>query len=215
MVLVPSSALWDSTPPVWRCWRHGLDALWINWLWGAKGVVRSCCHDIMRHLENQRCWIFLEWPDDVCSLLSRVSLISGLLLIQNSEEILVSFSLHHLRASWWRYGMTGGGGAAEVRSGRRTMFAPGVGIPLLPGRLVLMLLLLSASWPTTSQACPGLLASTSGCSCTEERSKAHGVQSLGRRVSCSKEELSEPPDPSLLPNRTATLWVSTVHCNLN
>lgn len=82
MVLVPSSALWDSPPPVWRCWRHGLDALWINWLWGAKGVVRPCCYDIMRHLENQRCWIFLEWPDDVCSLLSSVSLISGLLLIQ-------------------------------------------------------------------------------------------------------------------------------------
>lgn len=101
--------------------------------------------------------------------------------------------------------MTGGGGAAEVRSSRRTMFAPGVGIPLLPGRLVLMLLLLSASEPRFSQACPGLLASTSGCSCTDERSKAHSVQTVGRRVSCSKEELSEPPDASLLPNRTVTL----------
>uniref|UniRef100_A0A4W6G7X6 Adhesion G protein-coupled receptor A2 n=1 Tax=Lates calcarifer TaxID=8187 RepID=A0A4W6G7X6_LATCA len=101
--------------------------------------------------------------------------------------------------------MTGGGGAAEVRSSRRTMFAPGVGIPPLPGRLVLMLLLLSASEPRLSRACPGLLASTSGCSCTDERSKAHGVQALGRRVSCSKEELTEPPDPSLFPNRTVTL----------
>ncbi|KAM9858250.1 adhesion G protein-coupled receptor A2 [Aulostomus maculatus] len=104
--------------------------------------------------------------------------------------------------------MTGGGGAAEVRSSRRTMFAPGVGIPLLPGRVVLMLLLLSASEPWLSQACRGLLASTSGCSCTDERSKTHGVQAVGRRVSCSKEELSEPPDASLLPNRTVTLILS-------
>ncbi|KAK2837475.1 hypothetical protein Q5P01_014687 [Channa striata] len=101
--------------------------------------------------------------------------------------------------------MTGGGGAAEVRPSRRTMFAPGVGIPPLPGRLVLMLLLLSASEPTFSQACPGLLASSSGCSCKDERSKAHGVQAVGKRVSCSKEELTEPPDVSLLPNRTVTL----------
>ncbi|XP_060927586.1 adhesion G protein-coupled receptor A2 [Limanda limanda] len=105
--------------------------------------------------------------------------------------------------------MTGGGGAAEVRSSRRTMFAPGVGIPLLPGRVVLMLLLLlAASGPRLCQACPGLLASTSGCSCTDERSKAHGAQALGRRVSCTKEELTEPPDPSLMPNRTVTLIMS-------
>uniref|UniRef100_A0A669BK83 Adhesion G protein-coupled receptor A2 n=1 Tax=Oreochromis niloticus TaxID=8128 RepID=A0A669BK83_ORENI len=94
--------------------------------------------------------------------------------------------------------MTGGWGAAEVRSSRRTMFAPGVGIPLLPGRLVLMLLLL----PRLSQACPGLLASTSGCSCAEERPKLHSVQAVGIRVSCSKGELTELPDPGLLPNRT-------------
>ncbi|XP_041856309.1 adhesion G protein-coupled receptor A2 [Melanotaenia boesemani] len=104
--------------------------------------------------------------------------------------------------------MTGGGGAAEVRSRRRTMFAPGIGIPLLPGHLVLMLLLLSASELRLSQACPGLLASTSGCSCTEERSKAHGVQAVGRRVSCSKAELVDLPDAGLLPNRTVTLILS-------
>ncbi|XP_028270663.1 adhesion G protein-coupled receptor A2 [Parambassis ranga] len=103
--------------------------------------------------------------------------------------------------------MTGGGGAAEVRSSRRTMFAPGVGIPLLPGRLVLMLLLLLSSYEF-SHACPGLLASTSGCSCTDDRSKAHGVQPVGKRVSCSKEELTELPDVSLLPNRTVTLILS-------
>lgn len=101
--------------------------------------------------------------------------------------------------------MTGGGGAAEVTSSRGTMFAPGVGNCLPPGRLVLMLFLLSASEPRLSQACPGLLASTSGCSCTGERSKAHGVQAVGRRVSCSKEELSEPLESGLLPNRTVTL----------
>lgn len=102
--------------------------------------------------------------------------------------------------------MTGGGGAAEVTSSRRTMVAPGVGIPLLPGLLVLMLLLLSQAGPATSGACPGLLASTGGCSCADERPKAHGVaQALGRRVTCSKEELTEPPDGSLLPNRTVTL----------
>ncbi|KAM6930340.1 adhesion G protein-coupled receptor A2 isoform 2-T3 [Xenentodon cancila] len=104
--------------------------------------------------------------------------------------------------------MTGGGGAAEVRSRPGTMFAPGVGILLLSGRLVLMLLLLSASEPRLSQACSGLLASTSGCSCTDERTKAHSVQAVGRRVSCSKEELLELPDASLLPNRTITLILS-------
>ncbi|KAF7199982.1 adhesion G protein-coupled receptor A2 isoform X1 [Nothobranchius furzeri] len=102
--------------------------------------------------------------------------------------------------------MTGGGGAAEVRTRRRTMFA--FGIPWLPGRLVLMLLLLSASETRLSQACPGLLAATSGCSCSEERSKAHGVQPMGKRVSCSKEELVELPDGSLFPNRTVTLILS-------
>ncbi|CAN9513393.1 unnamed protein product [Ophioblennius macclurei] len=104
--------------------------------------------------------------------------------------------------------MTGGGGAAEVRSSRRTMFAPGVGIPPLPGRLVLMLLLSVASEPGPSRACPGLLASTSGCSCTEERSKGHGVQAAGRRVSCSKDDMTDIPDASLLPNRTITLLLS-------
>ncbi|KAM4616137.1 adhesion G protein-coupled receptor A2 [Polymixia lowei] len=86
------------------------------------------------------------------------------------------------------------------------MFVPGVGIPL-PGRLLLMLLLLSASDSRLSQACPGLISSS--CSCTDERSKAHTtLATLGRRVSCSKEELSETPDASLLPNRTVTLILS-------
>ncbi|XP_028312511.1 adhesion G protein-coupled receptor A2 [Gouania willdenowi] len=89
------------------------------------------------------------------------------------------------------------------------MFAPGWGIPQPPGRVVLMLMmLLLASELRLSQTCPGLLTSTSGCSCTDERSKGHGVQTVGRRVSCNKEELTEVPDASLLPNRTVTLILS-------
>ncbi|XP_054628443.1 adhesion G protein-coupled receptor A2 [Dunckerocampus dactyliophorus] len=85
------------------------------------------------------------------------------------------------------------------------MTAPGLGLGI-PSRVVvlMLLLLLVASGPRPSQACRGLL----GCSCTEERSKAHGAQVLGWRVSCSKEELTEPPDASLLPNRTVTLVLS-------
>ena len=84
------------------------------------------------------------------------------------------------------------------------MFVPGVGIPLLGRLLLLMLLLLRASESRLSQqACPGLI--TSSCSCTDERSKPHSTSVVGKRVSCSKEDLSETPDASLLPNRTVTL----------
>lgn len=87
----------------------------------------------------------------------------------------------------------------------RTMFVLSVAIPL-PGRLLLMLVLLSASESRLSQSCPGLI--TSGCSCTDERSKAHSSPVVRRRVSCSNEDLSETPDVSLLPNRTVTLILS-------
>lgn len=99
--------------------------------------------------------------------------------------------------------MTGGGGAAEVSSSPRTMCG-------IPARLVLMLLFfaLPLELGRSQFICPGPIASTGGCSCSDERSKSHGVQAAGRRVSCSKEELSEPPDPSLLPNRTITLVLS-------
>lgn len=99
--------------------------------------------------------------------------------------------------------MTGGGGAAEVTSSPRTMCG-------IPARLVLMLLLFVFPLePGLAQVvCPGPIASTGGCSCTDERSKSHGVQAVGRRVSCSKEDLSDPPDPSLLPNKTVTLILS-------
>uniref|UniRef100_A0A6Q2ZFW8 Adhesion G protein-coupled receptor A2 n=1 Tax=Esox lucius TaxID=8010 RepID=A0A6Q2ZFW8_ESOLU len=85
------------------------------------------------------------------------------------------------------------------------MIVPGVGIPVL-GRLLLMLALLSASESRLTQACPGLI--TSGCSCTDERSKAHASPAVRKRVSCSSEELSETPEPGLLPNRTVTLILS-------
>lgn len=112
-----------------------------------------------------------------------------------------------LGSPWWRYGMTGGGDAAEVRFSRRTMYAPV--ISLLSKRLALMLfLLLDTTEPSFSQPCPGLLASSSACSCTDERSKAHGEKGLwGRRVSCTKEDLLEPPKASLLPDGTVNLWV--------
>ncbi|XP_055742863.1 adhesion G protein-coupled receptor A2-like [Salvelinus fontinalis] len=85
------------------------------------------------------------------------------------------------------------------------MVVPGVGIPLL-GRLLLMLVLLSASESRLTQACSGLIIS--GCSCTDERSKAHATTQYRKRVSCDSEELSETPDPGLLPNQTVTLILS-------
>nr|XP_033804665.1 adhesion G protein-coupled receptor A2 [Geotrypetes seraphini] len=69
-------------------------------------------------------------------------------------------------------------------------------------RLLLLLLLSSASLGSGSQACP-----VAGCKCVGERTK----QGLGhpsaarKKVVCSNEELLEPPDPRLLPNRTVTL----------
>lgn len=86
------------------------------------------------------------------------------------------------------------------------MYGPGFSLCLLSERLVLMLLLLlCATEPRLSQPCPGFLASSSACSCTDELSKAHGIQAVGRRVSCSKEDLLEPPEASLLPDGTVNL----------
>ncbi|XP_064203569.1 adhesion G protein-coupled receptor A2 [Anguilla rostrata] len=86
-----------------------------------------------------------------------------------------------------------------------TMRIPGVGVPFW-GRLLLLLYFLAASESRLVQACPGLI--TSGCSCTDERPKAHTTTSVRKRVSCSGEELSETPQASLLPNRTVTLILS-------
>uniref|UniRef100_A0A8C7P8E1 Adhesion G protein-coupled receptor A2 n=1 Tax=Oncorhynchus mykiss TaxID=8022 RepID=A0A8C7P8E1_ONCMY len=85
------------------------------------------------------------------------------------------------------------------------MVVPGVGIPLL-GRLLLMLVLLSASESRLTQACSGLIIT--GCSCTDERSKAHATTPYRKRVSCDSEERSETPDPGLLPNGTVTFDLS-------
>ena len=83
------------------------------------------------------------------------------------------------------------------------MVVPGVCVPPA-GRLVLMMLLL-LSGLAPARACPGLSLITSGCSCVDERSKAHAAAAPGKRVSCSKDELSESPESRLLPNRTITL----------
>uniref|UniRef100_A0A8C7D245 Adhesion G protein-coupled receptor A2 n=1 Tax=Oncorhynchus kisutch TaxID=8019 RepID=A0A8C7D245_ONCKI len=85
------------------------------------------------------------------------------------------------------------------------MIVPGVGIPL-PERLLLMLVLLSVSESRLTQACPGLI--TSGCSCTDDRSKAHSTQTVRKRVRCGNEELSETPESGLLPNQTVTFDLS-------
>ncbi|XP_061115763.1 adhesion G protein-coupled receptor A2 [Conger conger] len=85
------------------------------------------------------------------------------------------------------------------------MRIPGVSVPFW-GRLLLLLYFLAASESRLVQACPGLI--TSGCSCTDERPKAHTTTSVRKRVSCSGEELSETPQASLLPNRTVTLILS-------
>ncbi|XP_063049483.1 adhesion G protein-coupled receptor A2 [Engraulis encrasicolus] len=81
-------------------------------------------------------------------------------------------------------------------------------IPLCGRLLVLILLLVcvTAAEGRLSDACPGLL--TSGCSCTDERAKAHTTPGVRKRVSCSSDELTETPEASLLPNRTVTLILS-------
>lgn len=45
------------------------------------------CHDITGHLENQLCWIFLEWPDGVYSLLSGS----------------FNLAIHSSPKSWWLF----------------------------------------------------------------------------------------------------------------
>ncbi|XP_051510132.1 adhesion G protein-coupled receptor A2-like isoform X1 [Myxocyprinus asiaticus] len=74
-------------------------------------------------------------------------------------------------------------------------------------RLCLLLLLHgSASECRVSEGCPELLSS--GCSCTEDRAKAHPAPGARRKVSCGGKELTETPEVSLLPNRTVSLNLS-------
>ncbi|XP_063167507.1 adhesion G protein-coupled receptor A2 [Candoia aspera] len=66
------------------------------------------------------------------------------------------------------------------------------------------LLLLAALWGAGgARSCPLQLR---GCKCVGERPK--GLAPARKRVSCSGEELREPPAPRLLPNDTVTLLLS-------
>ncbi|KAJ3604737.1 hypothetical protein NHX12_029476 [Muraenolepis orangiensis] len=87
------------------------------------------------------------------------------------------------------------------------MFVPAV-VSAGPRLLLMLLLVLCGSAPRRAlgASCPGLSILASSCSCADERSKAHSAApALGKRVSCSKDELSESPDVRLLPDRTITL----------
>ncbi|XP_066570553.1 adhesion G protein-coupled receptor A2 [Amia ocellicauda] len=86
------------------------------------------------------------------------------------------------------------------------MRVPVVGVPF--GVALMLLLVLSAApGYHLAKACPGLISS--GCSCTDDRSRTHTSTALRKKVSCSGEELSDPPHASLLPNRTVTLILSS------
>uniref|UniRef100_A0A8C2Q649 Adhesion G protein-coupled receptor A2 n=1 Tax=Cyprinus carpio TaxID=7962 RepID=A0A8C2Q649_CYPCA len=79
-----------------------------------------------------------------------------------------------------------------------TMSRPWVHIPFWV-RVFLLLLL-----HRVSAGCPELLSS--GCSCAEDRGKAHSAPGARRKVSCVGKELTETPEVSLLPNRTVSLF---------
>ncbi|XP_076125897.1 adhesion G protein-coupled receptor A2 [Alosa pseudoharengus] len=87
-----------------------------------------------------------------------------------------------------------------------TMSATSFSIPLWR-HLLVMLVCLTATESRITDACSGLL--TIGCSCTDERMKAHTTPGVRKRVSCSSDELTETPEASLLPNRTVTLILSS------
>ncbi|KAM9474884.1 adhesion G protein-coupled receptor A2 [Clarias gariepinus] len=74
-------------------------------------------------------------------------------------------------------------------------------------RSLLVLLLLLLLHLGCARACREILSS--GCSCTDERSKGHAAQAGARkRVSCVGKELTETPRASLMPNRTVSLNLS-------
>ncbi|KAA0713708.1 Adhesion G protein-coupled receptor A2 [Triplophysa tibetana] len=60
-----------------------------------------------------------------------------------------------------------------------------------------------ASECRVTEGCPELLSS--GCSCSEERGKAHPAPGARRKVSCGGKELTETPEVSLLPSGTVSL----------
>ncbi|KAJ7305131.1 hypothetical protein JRQ81_011004, partial [Phrynocephalus forsythii] len=70
-----------------------------------------------------------------------------------------------------------------------------------------LLLLCAALWGSgggAPRSCPVQLR---GCKCVGERPKGMAAPAR-KRVSCSAEELAEPPEPRLLPNGTVTLLLS-------
>ncbi|XP_078521542.1 adhesion G protein-coupled receptor A2 [Lissotriton helveticus] len=72
------------------------------------------------------------------------------------------------------------------------------------GRWPLLVLAL-ASLGTGGRTCPPLLHN---CKCVEERAKPGLSAQVRTKVQCSNEELLEPPDPGLMPNKTVTLVLS-------
>ncbi|XP_066495904.1 adhesion G protein-coupled receptor A2 isoform X2 [Tiliqua scincoides] len=68
------------------------------------------------------------------------------------------------------------------------------------------LLLLAALCRGSSAGAPGCPLPVRGCKCVGERTKGLAMPSAARRrVSCSGEDLTEPPAPRRLPNGTVTL----------
>ncbi|XP_051525299.1 adhesion G protein-coupled receptor A2 [Myxocyprinus asiaticus] len=86
------------------------------------------------------------------------------------------------------------------------MSGPCVRVPFWVRLCLLLLLHGSASECRVIEGCPELLSS--GCSCTEDRAKAHSAPGARRKVSCVGKELTETPEVSLLPNRTVSLNLS-------
>ncbi|XP_056629383.1 adhesion G protein-coupled receptor A2 isoform X2 [Triplophysa dalaica] len=86
------------------------------------------------------------------------------------------------------------------------MSGPCIRIPFWVRMFLLLLLQSSASECRVTEGCPELLSS--GCSCTEERGKAHPAPGARRKVSCGGKELTETPEVSLLPSRTVSLNLS-------
>ncbi|XP_051965292.1 adhesion G protein-coupled receptor A2 [Xyrauchen texanus] len=86
------------------------------------------------------------------------------------------------------------------------MSGPCVRVPFWVRLCLLLLLHSSTSECRVTEGCPELLSS--GCSCTEDRAKAHAAPGARRKVSCGGKELTETPEVSLLPNRTVSLNLS-------
>lgn len=86
------------------------------------------------------------------------------------------------------------------------MSGPSIRIPFWVRLFLLLFLHSGAPEGRVIEGCPELLSS--GCSCTEDRAKAHPAPGARRKVSCVGKELTETPEVSLLPNRTVSLNLS-------